>query len=99
MISKRCVQHCPLGVSVCAQACLHVCVCVCVCVCKRQRERERDVWYQTVKMCCTQWYTLWYTHMPMAKSVTYKIHRMEQLTLIVMPLVMMIKEATQSTDT
>ena len=35
----------------------------------------------------------------MAKSVTYNIHRMEQLTLIVMALVVMAKEATQSTDT
>jgi hypothetical protein len=37
--------------------------------------------------------------MPMAKSVTYNIHRTEQWTLIVMPLVVMAKEATQSTDT
>ena len=36
--------------------------------------------------------------MLMAKSVTYNIHRMEQLTLTVMSLVVMAKEATQSTE-
>jgi len=67
----------------------------------REREREREIWLvpKRVKMCCTQWYALWNTHMLMAKSVTYNIHRMEQLTLIVMALVVMAKEATQSTDT